>query len=159
MGSRGGKGNDTLEQMGCAPETVYKFTIAGYEKERVLSREFLLHTFDNLNSMYPQEEKDRNRARKAAEGESLSDLAIRVCGLANVLAGMYYASNARREATKGCLNEVLVPARDDFQAAIDAKFRIKFQAIIIAALERQLKEMAAKPDTLHEIFTADRGEV
>ena len=164
MTGRGGKSDKTLEEMGCSPATINKIVIFGYDKEASLAREFLLRTFNNLNAIMPQEEEDRNRSKKTAEGESLSDLTIRVCGLANLLGGMYYASETRREATKNLLNEALEPSRifaaahetekekkratlepcrDDFQSAIDAKFRIRFQEIIIATLERQLKELKA----------------
>ena len=142
MSTRGGKSNQTLEDVGCSPETVNKIVLLGYEKEASLAREFLLRTLDRLNTIYPQEEKDRNRSRKTAEGESLSDLVIRVCGLANVLSGMYIAAKSQQEATKEYLNKVLsTPARNDFQAAIETRYKIRSQSIIIESLERQLKEM------------------
>lgn len=148
MSQRGGRDTKTLADVGCSPETINKIVLFGYDKETSLSRNILLRTFDKLYAILPPDEtdpakaeKNKVRSRKAAETEALSDLAIRVCGLANVLSGMYVAANAQREATKNYLNDVLPsPARNDFQAAIDAKFQIRFRDVIIASLERQLKE-------------------
>ena len=162
MSNRGGREDRSLEEMGCSPETINKIILLGHEKEKSLSRKYLLRTFKSLNAIFPQEEKDRNKGNKAAENDSLSDLAIKVCCLAELLGGMWFAAETRRDATKNCLNEALEPsrnfvsrnetekgkkkaalepARDDLQAAIETKFRIKLQEITIASLERQLKEL------------------
>ena len=142
MGSRGGKENNTLADLGCSEETITKLTIATYEKEEALSRRYLLKAFDLLNTTLGRsEEKDYHRVRKATERDSLSDLVIKVVGLAELVGGALVAEREGGKQTADLLNSVLKDkARDAFQAAIDTKFRIRLQEIIIGSLDRQLRE-------------------
>ena len=168
MGSRGGKEatSFSFEKMSEAygqlkdfehKDIIDKLILSIYKREESAAKEYLLKTFVNLNAALGREDK----AKKAAEKDTLSDLAIKVCAMAELVNGMYLAAEARRKETLSLLNDALQPyriaasnretekplkesalepARDDVQAAIEAVFRIRFQKIINESLEEQLKQ-------------------
>ena len=162
MGSRGGKSNTTLADLGCSKETISNLTITVQQREAALSKAQLLKTYDRLNAVLGRDkEKDCAKGRKAAERDTLSDLAFKVCGLADMVSGMLLAVEhkqsqslqlmntalepgrirmAAKETEKAKALQTLEPAYDVFQAAVESVYRIKLQDVIIGSLERQLKE-------------------
>jgi len=161
MGAGDNKLFGIIESARCSSEYDDKLSLLICGKEKDLSRKYLLNTFDKLNIFLGRDkEKEYNKITKAAERDTLSDLVAKVCEVAEMIGGMYVASEVSRNETKNKLNDALKqyrvemseretekglkasalePARSDFHAAIDASFRIKIQEIIIKSLDRQLK--------------------
>jgi len=133
-----------------------------FNKEESLTKTCLLKTFSVLNTSLGREEK----AKKETKNDTLSDLAFKVCAMAELAGGLYVASEIKRTQTKDLLNEALdpfrkelksknkgdaslptEPSRDDIQAAIDTTFRIKLLKIVNDSLDRQAKERTKELNT------------
>lgn len=151
---RGGKGDSgSMEECGCSPETIQKVRMWLYDREETSSKAVLTKTFEYLNKVFGRTDK--------AKKDSLSELAIKVCSMAELVGGLYLAEKSDNEKAMNLLNETLAPIRKDlmlrhkgdksveaacepsrsvFHATIDASYRIKYQQIIIDSLERRLKD-------------------
>ena len=138
-----------------AEQNQRKITEYGFAKEDCIAKVCLLKTFSTLNTYLGREEK----AKKETKNDTLSDLTLKVCAMAELAGGLYSASEYRRVQVKDVLNEVLEPfrkelkarnkgdaslatepSRDDFQAALEAVYRIKLLKIISDSFYGKLKE-------------------
>ncbi|MFA5024122.1 MAG: hypothetical protein WC523_04160 [Patescibacteria group bacterium] len=144
---RGGKTNDTLEELGVSQDTIKEMRLSAYEKEEEWSRQRLTKTFAELNIVLGRNDKVKK--------DTLSDLVYKVCTLAEMVKGMYEHSELQRKGVADRLNDTLrpyreelsaretepgkkeqalAPSRDDVVASYDAVFRIKLQQIILNSL-------------------------
>jgi hypothetical protein len=131
--SRSGDGSKpkTLEEMGVSREEIDRLTIQIYEQQIASATKYLTQAFQVLGKASGRNDK--------AKG-SLVELAASVSSMAETISGLAACYQGKHNEIDGVLGEV-VEGKDDFEKAINARYRLKLSSILSAATERQLKEL------------------
>lgn len=134
--ARGG-GSDkpkSLEEMGVPKEEIIRLTTQVYERNIQSTIHYLTDAIKSMNKALRYDGKIRG---------GLVDLAASVNCLANTVSGIVEYQESRHDQVGEILGDV-VEGRDDYEKAINARYKLKLADIIQASLERQLKEKETK---------------
>ena len=86
-------------------------------------------------------EEEGKKKKQKPDNRNLSDLAFELCSPVDTVCGLLKYELARREECLALLKEVVGNnVRDLFEAAIEARYRLKMAEISISSLEEQLKK-------------------
>jgi hypothetical protein len=106
-----------------------KLIIKCQANELDLAGKYIKLAYDSLNADLKQGDKCKG---------SLIELASRVAGMAKTAGGLYLVYKAKEQAARDMLATVIpVEPRDAEHGAIEARYRLQHQAIVLESLERK----------------------
>jgi hypothetical protein len=117
--------SDPAEQLRWA-----KLIIKVKEEELALTTKYLREAFDVLNADLKQGDK--------CKGNKPHELAAKIAGMARTAGGLFLYYSAKYAQVKELLAPVVNAVdRDTFGCAIEARYKLQHQAIVLESLERR----------------------